>query len=70
MPTQPTYKKIQGEEYLYEATYPSGEKRYAVMGSKSGVPGIKQKFPFTAAGVNAAKNRRNEWEKTRVEIVR
>ena len=61
MPTQPTYKKIQGEEYLYEATYPSGEKRYAVMGSKSGVPGIKQKFPFTAAGLNAAKKRRNEW---------
>ena len=61
MPTQPTYKKIQGEEYLYEATYPSGEKRYAVMGSKSGVPGIKQKFPFSAAGLNAAKKRRNEW---------
>ena len=61
MPTQPTYKKIEGELYLYEATYPSGEKRYAVMGSRSGVPGIKQKFPFTAAGLKEATEIRDEW---------
>jgi len=58
---QPVFKKIEGEEYLYEATYPSGNKKYVVRANRAGVPGIKRYFPFTAKGLNDAKKRRTEW---------
>ena len=52
---QPTFKKIEGEPYLYEATYPSGTKKYAIRASRTGAPGKKQYFPFTSAGLKTAK---------------
>ena len=46
MPATPKFKKIEGESYLYELTYPSGTKGYAVRATRAGVPGKKQYFPF------------------------
>ena len=59
MPVQPTFKKIEGEPYLYEATYPSGTKKYAIRASGTGAPGKKQYFPFTSAGLKTAKKERD-----------
>ena len=61
MPAQPTFKKIEGESYLYELTYPSGTKGYAVRATRAGVPGKKQYFPFTKEGLTKAKTVRNTW---------
>ena len=58
---QPVFKIIPGEKYLYEATYPSGNKKYVVRANRAGVPGIKKYFPFTAKGLSDAKKRRTEW---------
>lgn len=41
---QPIFKKIEGEPYLYEATYPSGTKKYAIRASRTGAPGKKTIF--------------------------
>jgi len=65
VPVQPTFKKIEGESYLYELTYPSGSKGYAVRATRTGVPGKKQYFPFTKEGLAKAKTVRDNWlEKT------
>ena len=61
MPVQPTFKKIEGESYLYELTYPSGSKGYAVRATRTGVPGKKQYFPFTKEGLTKAKTVRDNW---------
>ena len=61
MPVTPTFKKIEGESYLYELTYPSGTKGYAVRATRAGVPGKKQYFPFTKEGLAKAKTVRNTW---------
>jgi hypothetical protein len=61
VPVTPTFKKIEGESYLYELTYPSGTKGYAVRATRAGVPGKKQYFPFTKEGLAKAKIVRNTW---------
>jgi hypothetical protein len=61
VPVTPTFKKIEGESYLYELTYPSGTKGYAVRATRAGVPGKKQYFPFTKEGLAKAKTVRNTW---------
>jgi len=61
VPVQPTFKKIEGESYLYELTYPSGSKGYAVRATRTGVPGKKQYFPFTKEGLTKAKTVRDNW---------
>ena len=61
MPVTPKFKKIEGESYLYELTYPSGTKGYAVRATRSGVPGKKQYFPFTKDGLAKAKTVRDNW---------
>ncbi len=66
---QPTFKKIEGEPYLYEATYPSGTKKYVIRGSRTGVPGKKQYFPFTFTGLKTAKRERDEWVKKTDKII-
>ena len=66
---QPTFKKIEGEPYLYEATYPSGTKKYAIRASRTGAPGKKQYFPFTSTGLKTAKRERDEWVKKTDKII-
>ena len=66
---QPTFKKIEGEPYLYEATYPSGTKKYVIRGSRTGAPGKKQYFPFTFTGLKTAKRERDEWVKKTDKII-
>jgi hypothetical protein len=61
VPVTPTFKKIEGESYLYELTYPSGTKGYAVRATRAGVPGKKQYFPFTKEGLAKAKKERDDW---------
>ena len=70
MPVQPTFKKIEGESYLYELTYPSGSKGYAVRATRTGVPGKKQYFPFTKEGLAKAKTVRNTWLEKTEEITK
>ena len=66
---QPIFKKIEGEPYLYEATYPSGTKKYAIRASRTGAPGKKQYFDFTPTGLRVAKKERDEWVKKTDKII-
>ena len=70
MPATPKFKKIEGESYLYELTYPSGTKGYAVRATRAGVPGKKQYFPFTKDGLAKAKTVRNTWLEKTEEITK
>jgi hypothetical protein len=70
VPATPKFKKIEGESYLYELTYPSGTKGYAVRATRAGVPGKKQYFPFTKDGLAKAKTVRNTWLEKTEEITK